>query len=108
MGHRYFGTADIQYRDVRRAINATDRISQKTKDELMAEVDMLVGHMIDDFDFSLRNQYTSYAVVGSKRLKARHWFSDSRELLMEVSLRALKSCTSARKRFDEAGYVDRT
>lgn len=107
MSHRYFGTSDLSYRALVRVINETGRLSQQTKDDLIKEVDMLVGHMMEDFDFALRNQYGSYYCAGSKYLKARHWFTDSRDMLMEVALRALKCVSNVRDRFINAGFVSR-
>lgn len=107
MGHRYFGTADTRYRNLVRVINKNDRLSQRKKDELLKEVDLLVGHMIADFDSSLRQEYSTYYSCGSRFLKARHWFTESRDMLMEVSLKALECATWARKRFGAAGYVER-
>lgn len=107
MSNHYGGTADGTYRYLVRTINQNNRLSQKKKDELLEGVDLLVGHMIEDFDFELRNQYSTYYDCGSKFLKEKHWFSDSRDMLLEVSAKALEACTWARKRFAKAGFVSR-
>lgn len=108
MTHRYFGTSDLSYRALVRLINETDRLSQQTKDNLIKEVDTLVGHVMEEFDFVLRNQYGSYYCAGSRNLKARHWFSDSRDMLMEVSLKALRCVSNVRDQFINAGFVSRS
>ena len=107
MGHRYGGTADGTYKYLVRLINQNNRLSQKKKDELLEGVDVLVGHMIEDFDSDLRSRYDTYYSCGSKDLKNRHQFSDSRDMLMEVALKALEVCSWARKRFKKAGFVSR-
>lgn len=107
MGHRYGGTADVSYRYLVRLINQNNRLSQKKRSELLKEVDLLVGHIIADFDSHLRDQYGTYYICGSKFLKSRHLFSNSSDMLMEVALKALESCSRALKRFKKAGYVER-
>jgi len=107
MGHRYAGTADCSYRTIVRKIKENKRLSQKTKDELLHDVDYLVGHIIADFDSHLRNQYSSYWACGSRYLKTGHWFSDSRDMILEVMTKALGSVTWEHKRFKEAGFIER-
>ncbi len=105
MGHRYGGAADGSYLYLVHMIKKNDRLSQKKKDELLEGVDLLVGHMIEDFDSSLRDQYSSYYCFGSRWLK--HMYTDSRDMLLEVALKALETCSWARKRFDKAGFISR-
>lgn len=108
MAHRYTGTADLTYRTLVKQIKDNKRLSQKAKDELLANVDHLVGHILEDIDFSLRNQYANYSACGSEYLQARHWFSNSRDMLMEVLSKVLAAVAWERKRFTEMGHVDRT
>lgn len=63
------GGAENSYSYVVRKIQNDPRLSQKRKDELIEDVTYLVGHVLSDADFMIRNRYGSASSSGIKYLK---------------------------------------
>ena len=109
---RYYGTADCSYKSLVRNITDDKRLSQKRKEKLIEDVDHLVGHMLDHFDFSLRNDYTGYYSSGAKYMKTKKRFGQQveflRELMMEAGIKALGTVSHIRRCFEKSGFKDRS
>lgn len=106
MLYRYRGTADISYRKLVKKIN-NKRLSKAKRRELLSEVDHLVAHLLEDFEYVLHRQYSTYEICGSRFLKTRHWFTRSRDMLMEVALKSLGLVSLEKDRFKKAGHTIR-
>jgi hypothetical protein len=106
------GGAESSYSRIVKKIQAEKSLSKKKQDELIEEITYLVGHVLSDVDFQLRNRYGSAQRSGIKYLSFRlfdrpaKWveklfYNDLKSVYATALLESLQSVNNIRVRVEK-------